>query len=287
MKYLLNGNRIEITDTDSFDIEEILECGQCFRFKRTGEKKYRIIALNRVLNIEQTEDKVIFYPCSKEDFENLWSDYFDFDTDYSKIKKIVSQNDPIMQKAVEYAGGIRLLNQEPFETLISFIISQNNNIPRIKGIIGRLAEKYGIAANEEYLFPKRESLINADIEDYMSVGTGFRAKYLSDCISKLESGEIVLEDIVKKPTSQARDELLKIKGVGPKVADCVLLFSLKKREVFPVDVWVKRVMESLYFNGKETSIKSIGEFAAKKWGEYAGYAQQYLFYYARSEKIGL
>ena len=193
-----------------------------------------------------------------------------------------------MQKAVAYAGGIRLLNQDPFETLISFIISQNNNIPRIKGIISRLSKAYGkMLINDEYAFPDLSSLAAVSIDDYMSLGTGFRAKYLRDCVDKLLNKEIILDDIIKMSAEDAKKELLKIKGVGPKVADCVLLFSLGKRDMYPVDVWVKRVTELLYFDGKDTPKEEISAFAAKKWGKYAGFAQQYLFYYARSEKLGV
>ena len=288
MKYTFYDNKVEITDADSFNITEILECGQCFRFNKTGDNTYRVIALNKVLDIEQNGSTVCLSPCTKDDFETLWYNYFDLDTDYGKIKEIISKDDPVMQKAVEYAGGIRLLNQEPFETLISFIISQNNNIPRIKGIISRLSKTYGKAYDDtESFFPDLESLIPVCNDDYMSIGTGFRAKYLCDCIARLSNKEIDLDALFEMSAEDAKKELMKIKGVGPKVADCVLLFSLGKRDMYPVDVWVKRVTELLYFDGKDIPKKEISRFAAKKWGKYAGYAQQYLFYYARSEKLGV
>ncbi|MBR6401172.1 MAG: DNA-3-methyladenine glycosylase 2 family protein [Firmicutes bacterium] len=288
MKITYYDNRVELTDTNDFNITEILECGQCFRFTRSDEGTYRIIALDRVLDIRQTADKIIFSPCTAADFDSLWYNYFDLGTDYKKIKEIISKDDPVMQKAVEYAGGIRLLNQEPFETLISFIISQNNNIPRIKGIISRLSKAYGRAFDEnDSFFPDLAALANVKNEDYMSLGTGFRAKYLCDCTKKLLNKEIDLSALSDMSAEDAKKELLKIKGVGPKVADCVLLFSLGKRDMYPVDVWVKRVTELLYFDGKDTPKEEISAFAAKKWGKYAGYAQQYLFYYARSEKLGV
>ncbi len=287
MKITYYDNYAEIKNADSFNITEILECGQCFRFNKTGDK-YRIIALDRVLDIEQHGDTVRFSPCTKDDFENLWQNYFDLNTDYAKIKKTISKDDPVMQKAVEYAGGIRLLNQEPFETLISFIISQNNNIPRIKGIISRLSKAYGKPYSEnDSFFPTLEALSKATAEDFMALGTGFRAKYLCDCIEKLLNKEVELDKLFDMSAEDAKKELIKIKGVGPKVADCVLLFSLGKRDMYPVDVWVKRVTELLYFDGKDTQKEEISRFAAEKWGEYAGFAQQYLFYYARSEKLGV
>ncbi len=285
MKYSENDNKIIISDFDSFDIEETLECGQCFRFEETGDKKYNIVACGRVLNIEQGDNEVVFYPCNKDDFENIWKNYFDFDTDYNDIKNRLSKTDDIMKKAVEYAQGIRILNQESFECVLSFIISQNNNIPRIKGIIARMAEKYGTQDGENYLFPTYEQIKNATVEELAELRMGFRAKYIFDALEKF-GGEINMDEINKLDTDMLRKELMKIKGIGQKVADCSLMFSFGRREVFPTDVWVKRVMEYFYFDGEDTDIKTIHALAKEKWGELAGYAQQYLFYYARSVKIG-
>lgn len=286
MKYSEINNTLIIEGVTSFNIEEILECGQCFRFEKMGEQEYRVIACGKVLNIKQIKNKVEMYPCTISDYEGIWKSYFDMDTNYESIKFEVSKNDEIMKKAVEYAEGIRLLNQEPYECLLSFIISQNNNIPRIKGIIGRMSEKYGTKENENYIFPTLEQLNKASEEDLFELKMGFRAKYIRDCLNKLNSGEVDLTKIDSLSTSELLEMLLKIKGVGQKVADCTMLFSMGRREVFPTDVWVKRVMEHLYFNGQETNIKDIHSFAKNKWGSLAGYAQQYLFYYARSLKIG-
>jgi N-glycosylase/DNA lyase len=285
MKYSENDNKIIISDFDSFNIEETLECGQCFRFEKIGDKKYIIVACGRVLNIEQSDNEVVFYPCNKYDFENIWKIYFDFDTDYNDIKNKLSKTDDIMKKAVEYAQGIRILNQESFECVLSFIISQNNNIPRIKGIIARMAEKYGTQDGENYLFPTYEQIKNATVEELAELRMGFRAKYIFDALEKF-GGEINIDEINKLDTDTLRKELMKIKGIGQKVADCSLMFSFGRREVFPTDVWVKRVMEYFYFDGEDTDIKTIHALAKEKWGELAGYAQQYLFYYARSVQIG-
>lgn len=286
MKYYEHNNTLVIEDVNCFNIEEILECGQCFRFEKKGELEYKIIAYGKVLNISQNENRVEMYPCSKYEYENIWQNYFDMNRDYDEIKARISDNDEIMKKATHYAGGIRILNQEPYECLISFIISQNNNIPRIKGIISRMAEKYGKKADEDYLFPTLDEIKKASEEDLFALRMGFRAKYIRDCIDKLLSGEVDLGKIESLSTEELLKMLLKIKGVGQKVADCTMLFSMGRREVFPTDVWIKRVMEHLYFNGMETNIKDIHKFAKDKWGDLAGYAQQYLFYYARSLKIG-
>lgn len=283
--YICCENGILLKEQDSFNIEQILECGQCFRFYKNEEMSYRIIARGRELFIKQSENGVFFYPCDINDFENIWVDYFDLNTDYNEIKNAVS-TDEIMKKAVEYGEGIRLLNQEPYEALISFIISQNNNIPRIKGIIERMSEKYGTKYGGGYLFPTLEQLKGVSTEEIFELRVGFRARYIRDCLDKLILGEVDLYN-TDCSTEELCRELMQIKGVGQKVADCVMLFSMRRREVFPTDVWVKRVMSELYFGGEDTDIKSIHSLAAQKWGKYAGYAQQYLFYYAREEKIGI
>jgi N-glycosylase/DNA lyase len=285
MKYTEIDNKIILTDYNSFDIEETLECGQCFRFEKLAEKKYKITAYSKVLTIEQTDNEIIFTPCNKEDFENIWKNYFDLDRDYLKIKAELSATDEIMKKAVEYADGIRILNQEPFECILSFIISQNNNIPRIKGIIAKMSEKYGTKQNDNYFFPNLEQLQNATVDELFELKMGFRAKYIYDAVQKFGS-EIDINNLLTLETDEVRKQLMAIKGIGQKVADCSLMFSFGRREVFPTDVWVKRVMEYFYFNEENMDIKVIHAFAKEKWGDLAGYAQQYLFYYARTLKLG-
>ncbi len=286
MKYCEFNNKIILTEFDSFDIEEILECGQCFRFNKLGNKEYIIIACSKVLHIKQYSEKIEFYPCSKEEFENIWIDYFDLNRDYSNIKKILSEKDEVLKKSSEFAPGIRILNQQPWECLISFIISQNNRIPMIKQVIKNISEKFGTPSEDYYLFPTLKQLENVSEDELMLCKTGFRAKYIIDAVKNVSSGNINFDKINELPLSEAKAKLMEIKGVGSKVADCTLLFSLRRKESFPIDVWVKRVMEHFYFNGQETNIKEIQAFAEEKFGEYSGFAQQYLFHYARSMKIG-
>lgn len=282
MEYSQTDDRIILKNPDSFNITQILECGQCFRFVKTADNEYRIIAMGKILNIRQSADCAEFYPCTLAEFENIWKKYFDLDTDYSSIKEKLSRNDEIMSAAIEYGSGIRLLNQDPSECLISFIISQNNNIPRIKGIIKRLSETYGTKEGNDYLFPSLSQLADASEDDFFKLRMGFRARYVKDCVDKLVSGKADLENTQKLTTAELLESLMQIKGVGQKVADCVMLFSLGRREVFPTDVWIKRIMEKLYFDDKETSIKEIHAFAEDKWGSLAGYAQQYLYYYSKA-----
>lgn len=273
-------NNYEVSGLKDFNIKEILECGQCFRFEKLGDMKYKIFALGDEIVVSQADNNLHIENCTEEDFKKKWYHYFDLERDYGEIKKKISENDPIMERAVEFAGGIRLLNQEPYECLLSFIISQNNNIPRIKKIICAMSDKYGGGR-----FPTLDEMSPATEEELFALRMGFRNKYIYDAVQKLKSGEVSLEGLSEAETQAARAELEKIKGVGPKVADCVMLFSLGHREVFPVDVWVRRVMSELYFGGEEQTIKTIGAFAAEKWGSLAGYAQQYLFYYARSGNL--
>jgi len=285
MEYKYENDKVILLNADSFDISQILECGQCFRFKKLKEYKYTIIAYKKVLNIEQKGKNIEFYPCSEQDFKNIWINYFDLNTDYSKIKQELSK-DAVLKKAIEYAPGIRILNQETWECLISFIISQNNRIPMIKQAVRNISKKYGDCIEDEfYAFPTLEQLINANEEDLKQCKTGFRAAYILNACNMVKSGEVKLNEFDNMTTEQIRENLMTIKGVGPKISDCVLLFSQGRTEVFPTDVWIKRVMQYFYFD-KEVSIKEIHKLAYEKFGKLAGIAQQYLFNYARQQRIG-
>ncbi len=290
MKYITKQNDIVLTEYESFVISQTLECGQCFRFECIGEENYIVIAHERILNIYQDGGNIVFKNTSEEEFKNIWIKYFDLDRDYGEIKKKISANDEILKKAVDYAPGIRILNQERFECLISFIISQNNRIPMIKKVIANISKKYGkyigsFNGEDYYAFPTPEELSLADEAGLMECKTGFRAKYIMDAVQRVINDGIVLEDDATD-TDSLRDMLMSVKGVGPKVADCVLMFSFGRCETFPTDVWVKRIMSELYFGGREASVKEIHEKADECFGEFAGYAQQYLFNYARQFKIG-
>jgi N-glycosylase/DNA lyase len=278
MKIYEKDSKLFMQDFDSFDISQILECGQCFRFEKLGDMDYSLTAYNKRITVTQKNDTVIFGNMSENEFNNIWKNYFDLNTDYSQIKKKITTDETI-EKAISFASGIRLLNQEPFECLISFIISQNNRIPQIKKVIENISQRYG----KDGFFPTREQLSCADLEGLRECKTGFRNKYIIDAVEKTDSS--ALERLKDMTAEEAKKELLKIKGVGEKVADCVLLFSLGKRDMFPVDVWVKRIMEYFYFDKQDTSVEKIHSFAYEKWGELAGFAQQYLFYYARTSQF--
>lgn len=269
-----NGN-VYIDDVKNFDLAMTLDCGQAFRWKEDNGV-WSGVAFGKRLKISKENESIVFFDTSKEDFENIWSDYFDFSRDYGKIIDDI-KSDEILKKASDFGYGIRILNQEPFETLCSFIISQNNNIPRIKGIIDRLCKKYGKKIDDDlYSFPDAETLSKLTVDDLSDIRMGFRAKYIIDASQKVASGEVNLSDLFSLDTDTARTELMKIKGVGPKVADCTLLFSLKHFDAFPKDVWIKRAVEVLFPQG-------LPECA----NGYKGIVQQYIFYYSRSGNLNI
>ncbi len=270
MDYQVKSNDITVSEKD-FDLDETLDCGQAFRWKKiiseypcTYEGKF----LNTALKISQTKKgEFIFHDTTEKNFLDIWYNYFDFGTDYSELKRQFSE-DETLAKACNFAGGIRLLRQDSWECLISFIISQNNNIPRIKGIIDRLCEHYN------GIFPSAEQLSHESPESLSYLRSGFRAKYICDASKKTADGTVNLTEISKMPLDDARIALKQISGVGAKVSECVLLFGMHRTEAFPVDVWIKRVLEKYYPNG-------FPEYAKKN----AGIAQQYLFHYIRNLSV--
>lgn len=288
MKIIEKDNNIILKNPDSFNLTHIFECGQCFRFEKISEKGYRGVVQGRVLTITQSGEDVVFENTSYSDFKEIFEDFFDLSTDYSKIKQRLSE-DPVLKEAIAFGGGIRILRQDLWEAVVSFIISASNNIPRIKKIIESFCHNFGekIIYNgmEFYSFPTPERIANLTLEDLGVIKAGYRDKYILDARDKFLSGEICEDKLKTLSYANAKAELLKIKGVGNKVADCILLFGLSRSDSFPVDVWVKRVMEHFYFDG-EKSIGTIEDFARKTFGDLGGYAQQYLFFYARENKIG-
>lgn len=260
MDYFVENNNIILNQKD-FNLDQTLDCGQAFRWKKISNNVYEGYFFDKYLKIEQNGSNFTFFNTTENDFLNVWYDYFDFDTDYSELKKEFSE-DETLSKACNFAGGIRLLKQNAWECLISFIISQNNNIPRIKGIINRLCEHYG-------KFPVSKNLINETPTSLEYLRSGFRAKYICDAVQKVHSGTTDLEKIKSMPIDEARKALCQIKGVGAKVSECVLLYGMYRTEAFPIDVWIKRVLETYYPNG-------FPEFKHK------GIAQQYLFHYIRN-----
>ena len=280
----------EIKNIDSFELADIFDCGQCFRWNKQNDGSYTGVFKNNVLNVQKQRETVIFKGICNGDIEETVRDYFDLDRDYEDIKKQLSKIDENVKTSIEYGKGIRILNQDLWETIISFIISANNNIPRIKGIIERLSKAYGKEidwnGDKYYTFPTEEELKDVSVEDFRKLGTGFRDIRLYETTHMILDGKVNLEQLQNNPnTIEVREQLLSLSGVGSKVADCILLFStLKRFEVFPIDVWVRRVMNELYIkNPDENKVnkKEIEKLAKEKFGNLAGIAQQYLFYWKR------
>lgn len=275
---------VRVEKLSDFLISQIFDCGQCFRFEPTADGSFEGVAHGRYIRFSQPDSSTLeIHNSTPADYENIWKRYLSLDADYNAVRADIASRfdiashgkDTIMPTAMEYGSGIRILRQEPWETLCSFIVSQNNNIPRIKKIIAAMSERYGepteCAGHTYYAFPTAESLVSAGVGGLAALRTGFRAKYIFDAAERVASGELDLEKVSEMTPDEAMEALCEIKGVGPKVASCAMLFGLGMTSAFPIDVWIKRVIAKYYPDGLD--IPALGE--------YAGIAQQYLFYYER------
>lgn len=296
-------NGIIIRGVKNFNLKHIFECGQIFRFEEIDNDNFIVIAFGKLIELVQRNNDVFIYNTTEEEFEEIWLNYFDLDTDYSIIKEELSK-DNLLKESIEFGYGIRVLNQEPFEMLLSFIISARNNIPSIKKTVNKICEKWGNEIQYKnkiyYSFPRIEQIKDATLEEIKNTGASFRSKYLIDTIKnvynstkynsnlkeedKLKLKKYDLNYIKGLNDDECHVALQEFKGVGSKVADCIMLFSMNKSSAFPVDVWVKRAMMHFY-NAEEGSLNKIRIFARNKFGEFSGFAQQYLFYYARENNI--
>lgn len=267
----------------SFSLKNTFENGQCFRFYKDGAG-YSGVALSRFIHLEEENGNIFVSGIEKDEFERQFADYFDLNADYGKITDTFPKEENLL-KAIEYGRGMKILKQEPWEATVSFIISQNNNITRIKNTVKKLAEKYGNdIGNGNFAFPTAEELKDVKAEDYSLIGCGYRSDYLENTVKSYLDGKIDFDYLSSCGYLSAREKLLAFKGIGPKVADCIALFGLHYTEAYPVDTWVKKVTETLFLKHSATN-KEIEEFARNAFGKYAGLAQQYLFYYARENKI--
>ncbi|MCB2295369.1 8-oxoguanine DNA glycosylase [Clostridium algoriphilum] len=278
---------IIIKSVENFELDHIFECGQCFRWNKQTNGNYIGVAYGKVVEVEKKDTDVKIYNINEEEFNDFWCDYFDLKRNYTAIKDEF-QKDPLLKRSVNFGHGIRLLQQEPFELTISFIISSNNRIPMIKRAINNLSKKWGKEIEYKgemyYTFPTAADLEKASIEDIQSCSLGFRSRYVKDSVHRIYTGEVNLEFIKSQDDDICHEELKKLNGIGPKVSDCIMLFSMQKYSAFPVDVWVKRAMQFFYL-APDVSLPKIRAFARDKFENFAGFAQQYLFYYARENNI--
>ena len=288
---IIMEEKIILKEQDSFNLKHIFECGQCFRWNEEDDGSWIGIIKDAVIRVKKENQNIIFTGkvLGDKSFKEIIYDYFDLNSDYREYKNELSQIDEYLKESIEFGEGIRILKQDLWETIISFIISANNNIPRIKKIINAISYTYGkkiVFENEEYyLFPTPEELSKATVEDLRKLGLGFRDKRIHET-TRLINEEIVSLDNIENmiDTNQMREELLKLDGVGPKVADCILLFALKRLDVFPIDVWVRRVMNDLYIHNEDenkVNKKELQSLAEEKFKGLSGIAQQYLFYWRR------
>lgn len=270
-----------IVQIKDFVPEHTFDCGQCFRWERQSDGSYIGVANGQVVRISAENDSVTIDGCTLEDYENFWRTYLDADRDYSEIKKAVSTSS-VMAEAVSFGYGIRILRQDFFETLISFIISQRSSIPKIRSCVEKLCrmcgEKLTYGGKTYYSFPAPKRVAALTEEELRSIGVGYRAPYILKAATAVLSGEVDIEKLSQSDTQKAREELLRLYGVGDKVCDCVLLFSLARYDLFPADVWIKRVMAEDF---DMDNAKKSGEAL---FGGYSGFAQQYLFYWKKYNK---
>lgn len=293
---------IRLLGVTHFHPQHIFECGQCFRWHRIKEDdntSYQGIVHGKVLQVSMEEDTVFISNLTEKEFLKDFHHYFDFNRDYGLIKQVLKE-DPVLKEAVDFGYGIRVLNQDPFEILISFILSSNNLITKIKDGIQKISHDYGSKITHEddkndayYAFPTALELCKATEEDLRKIGVGYRAKYIRGATKMVvdaqkNKGKLApdLYKLDNMSSEKCHKALLAYPGVGPKVADCVMLFSMGKSEAFPVDVWVKKAMVHFY-DSKENNLLKTRAFGQHLFGSYAGFAQQYLFYFAREKKIVL
>ncbi len=265
-----DGKNLIIKDVSNFEPDQVFDCGQAFRWVKAVDGSWTGIVGRKKLRVSKQGNDIILFNTTFKEFNDIWKRYFDIDRDYGSIIQTIS-SDPTLKAAAEFGGGIRILVQDPWETICSFIISQNNNIPRIKGIIDKLCTNFGECIDDYYTFPSAEKVSKLTLEELSVIKSGFRAKYILDAAQKIASNQIDLSKLYDCDIAEAREELMKIKGVGPKVCDCALLFAFARIEAFPIDVWIKRALNEMF--GGELPEVANG---------YAGIVQQYIFHYARN-----
>lgn len=275
---------IRIKLSKPFNLKDTLTCGQIFRYFIQDDGSYDVILSDRIINVYKDNDFLCVTSNNEENLEEIVIKYFDLDNDYDQIDlELISKDDKI-KDAVLFSKGLNMINQDHFETLIEYIISANNGVPQISGALNSIAKNYGkkVAFNnkEYYLFPQYNELKDVSVKSFRACKVGFRDKYIYEVIQKLNNNIIDLEYINELSTQEALDYLMQNKGIGPKVASCILLFSYNRYDVFPIDTWVKKIMKSRY--GIEGE-KNIRIFAKDTYGKNCGIALQYLFNESRNK----
>ena len=275
---------IRIKDVYNFNLHDTVTCGQIFRFKEEEDNSYTIVIHDRVINIKQEGTNLIVKSNNEDNLESIVKTYFDLDRDYDEINNELICLNKDIKDTIDKCSGLKMINQDYFETLIAYIISANNRVLMITRCLNNIAEKYGKKITFEgknyYLFPNSLELSTCTKEELRNLKTGFRDEYIVDVVKRVNNGELNLEDIADMPTDKAMETLMQNKGIGEKVASCILLFAYFKTDVFPIDTWVKKYMLDNY---NVTGVKNIREFASKNYGKYCGIAIQYMFHARRNK----
>lgn len=274
---------VKIKNIKNFNLNDTVTCGQIFRYQKEEDDSYTIILKDRVINVKYDGNNLYVDSNNEENLKELILKYFDLDRDYSKINKILVEKDNSIKEIVESCTGLKMINSYPFETIISYIISANNSVPSIKKSVDMISQNYGdkisFRGKDYYLFPTPEKLKGITASEYRKCSVGFRDKYIEEIVKVINNDPNYLENFNHIDSLSSFEILLKEKGIGPKVASCILLFAYQKFDVFPVDTWVKKVMKEKYNVEGE---KNIREQAKKIYGEYSGIAIQYMFHYGRN-----
>lgn len=276
---------LKINNIKDFNLDDTVTCGQIFRYYEEEDCSYTIILFDRVINVKYDRNILYVDSNNEDNLEEVVTRYFDLNTDYKNINDIILNNDKSLGEIVKYCNGLKMINSYPFETIISYIISANNSVPSIRKSVDMISNKYGkkvvFKEKEYYLFPTPEELKNIPVEFYRECKVGFRDKYIYNIVKLINENPSFLEELKNMETIEAFDLLLKEKGIGPKVASCILLFAYQKFDVFPVDTWVKKLMLEKYNIKGEANIRKQ---AKEIYGDYSGIAIQYMFHYSRNKK---
>ena len=269
---------------NNFDLKATITCGQIFRFIEE-DNSFTIIIKDRIINLKEDGDYILIESSKEENLQKIINDYFDLNRDYKVIEQEIINKDSKIKDAITFSKGLKMIHQDPFETLIAYIISQNNRVPSIANALNLLSMNYGekvvFKDKEYYLFPTIDNLSKLSIDDFRNCKVGFRDKYLYEIIECINNKKLELDKIHNMSGAEALKYLVNFKGIGIKVASCILLFAYQKFDVYPVDTWVKKFMKEDYNIEGE---KNIREFTNKTYGEYSGLAIQYMFNYKRNKK---
>ncbi|MCC3866265.1 8-oxoguanine DNA glycosylase [Terrisporobacter petrolearius] len=286
-----NSSAVVIENVKDFDIHHIFSSGQSVRWKNQKDNSYICVVKDKIINISQIDDILYFKNTNLDDVKNFWVNYFGLDVNYSIIKKEILNICPNLSHIIDFGSGLRILNQDEWETLITLILSANNSMQMLEKVVDNLCSRYGDYIGEYegekyYSFPTPDKLSSLSLDELRECKVGFRDKYIRSTSRVIYNNDIDLYNLNKLDTKSCLDNLRQLSGVGEKVADCVAMLSMKKYDVFAVDVWIKRIMEDIYFSNKSNSVKEIRSFAVDKFGDLSSFVQQYLFFFARQNKVG-